>query len=154
LKQPLTDFNRGYIGAAVFALGFLSLGTLIMNRRGEQFLPNVEIFADQLMCLYTKSIWNWFCYLVAAAALTNIFGSVLTCLDDYPRVLQISTISKFPKISFAGKFEQRICWFWILIPVAGTLILISFLPNSMRFMVDFATTISYKTAPVLASLTT
>jgi Mn2+/Fe2+ NRAMP family transporter len=47
LKESLLDFRIGYIGTAFLALGFLTLGALVMFGSGEQLSSVGCIFAEQ-----------------------------------------------------------------------------------------------------------
>jgi Mn2+/Fe2+ NRAMP family transporter len=152
MKQALLDFNIGYIGAGILALGFLSLGALVMFGSGEELSPKGTVFAGQLISMYTSSIGKWAYPVIAVAALTTMISTTITCLDAYPRVLRRSTILLVPEITKIDKYNQRLYWIWIAIVVTGTLILLGYLSGTMGFMVDLATTISFVTAPVLAIL--
>jgi len=152
MRQSLLDFNIGYIGAAVLGIGFLSLGALVMFGAGEQLSSKGIIFAGQLISMYTSSIGNWAYPLIAIAALTTMFSTTITCLDAYPRVMRRSTEILIPETQNMDKYQRKLYWFWILVVVAGTLLLLGYLSGSMGFMVDLATTISFVTAPVLAIL--
>lgn len=149
MRQALTDFNIGYIGATFLALIFMFLGALVMFGEGGKLSPNGTVFAGQLISMYTASIGQWAYPLIAVAALTTMFSTTLTCLDAYPRVLRKSTELLFPAVKI-GDGLRKLYWMWIIVVVAGTLFLLGFLSGSMRFMVDLATTISFVTAPVLA----
>jgi len=150
LKESLMDFKIGYIGTAFLALGFLTLGALVMYGTGEELSPNGTVFSEQLINLYTKSIGKWAYPVIAIAALATMFSTTLTCLDAYPRVLKPTTELIFPVLKNNLRSNNWISWIWIVILVIGTLILIGYLTRSMRFMVDLATTLSFVTAPVLA----
>ncbi|MCD4746994.1 MAG: Nramp family divalent metal transporter, partial [Bacteroidales bacterium] len=150
LSETLIDFKIGYIGTAFLALGFLLLGALIMHGTGEELSPKGAVFAGQLINLYTKSIGTWAYPVIAIAALATMFSTTLTCLDAYPRVLKPTTEILFPGIKNFRKNINWLSWVWIIILVTGSLILMSYLKSSMRFMVDLATTLSFVTAPVLA----
>ena len=150
LKESLIDFKIGYIGTAFLALGFLTLGALVMHGTGEEFSPNGTVFSEQLINLYSKSIGKWAYPVIAIAALATMFSTTLTCLDAYPRVLKPTTELIFPVLKNNLRNNNWISWVWIIILVIGTLILIGYLTSSMRFMVDLATTLSFVTAPVLA----
>ncbi|MDY0102689.1 MAG: Nramp family divalent metal transporter [Lentimicrobium sp.] len=152
MKQVLLDFNIGYIGAALLGIGFLSLGALIMFGSGEQLSSAGLVFSEQLIHLYTKSIGNWAYPVIAIAALTTMFSTTITCLDAYPRVLSRSTVLLFPKAKQIKNYSKKLYWFWGLLVVVGTLLLLGYLSGTMGFMVDLATTISFVTAPVLAIL--
>lgn len=149
MRQAMTDFNIGYIGATFLAMIFMFLGALVMFGEGGKLSPNGTVFAGQLISMYTASIGQWAYPLIALAALTTMFSTTLTCLDAYPRVLRKSTELLFPSIKISDRLRQ-LYWMWIIVMVAGTLFLLGFLSGSMRFMVDLATTISFVTAPVLA----
>lgn len=150
LHQTLTDFNIGYIGAALLGLGFLLLGALVMFGSGEELSSNGAIFSHQLISMYTASIGAWAYPLIAIAALTTMFSTVITCLDAYPRVLRKSTELLFKETFPLAKYDQVLYWIWSIVVVSGTIILLGYLSGTMRFMVDLATTISFVTAPVLA----
>ncbi|MFP4470363.1 MAG: Nramp family divalent metal transporter [Bacteroidales bacterium] len=152
LRQSLLDFNIGYIGAGVLAIGFLSLGALVMFGNGEQLSAKGVVFAGQLISMYTGSIGPWAYPVIAIAALTTMVSTTITCLDAYPRVLTRSTELLVPESRQMDKFELKLYWFWIALVVAGTLLLLGYLSGSMGFMVDLATTISFVTAPVFAIL--
>jgi len=150
LKESLLDFKIGYIGTAFLALGFLTLGALIMYGTGEVLSPKGNVFAEQLINLYTRSIGEWSYLIISIAALATMFSTTLTCLDANPRVLKTTTELIFPKLKNTFRNNNWIFWIWILFLVAGTLILIGYLSSSMRFFVDLATTLSFVTAPILA----
>nr|NQU91161.1 divalent metal cation transporter [Bacteroidota bacterium] len=152
LSQSLLDFKIGYICAAFLALCFLSLGALVMFGTGEQLSPKGTVFANQLISMYTSSIGNWAYPLIAIAALTTMFSTTITCLDAYPRVLRRATVLLVPETRKMDKYYNRLYWFWIIVVVSGTLLLLGYLSGSMGFMVDLATTISFITAPILAIL--
>ena len=149
LKEALTDFNIGYIGTAILAAGFLTLGAILMYGTGETFSSKGTVFAGQLINLYTKSIGSWAYIFIAIAALATMFSTTLTCLDAYSRVLKPTTELMFPKLETKNNI---LTWAWLLIVVVGALVLIGLFAKNMTFMVDLATTISFVTAPVLAYL--
>ncbi len=149
LKEALLDFKIGYIGTAFLALGFLSLGALLMYGSGEHFSAKGGVFAGQLMHLYTLSIGQWAYIIIAIAAFTTMFSTTLTCLDAYSKVLKPTTEYLLPSTKGYG---NKLVWFWLMIVISGALLLIYAFSSSMKFMVDLATTLSFITAPVLAFL--
>ena len=151
-KDSRIDFNIGYIGTAIMAIGFLTLGARIMHGSGEAPSPNGVTFANQLISMYTSTIGQWSYYIIGLAALTTMYSTTLTVIDAYPRVMQTLTVSSLrPNIRpMPGK--PRVYWMWLMIVVAGTLLLLTYFSSSMRFMVDLATTLSFITAPILAFL--
>ncbi len=152
LKEALLDFKIGYIGTAILAICFLALGALVLYGSGEKLSSNGVAFADQLINMYTSSIGQWAYYFIAVAAITTMFSTTLTCLDAYPRVMKEVTGLLIPKTKESNRRIDWETWLWIIIVGSGALVVLMFLSNSMRFMVDLATTLSFVTAPFLAIL--
>ncbi|MCB0805900.1 MAG: Nramp family divalent metal transporter [Bacteroidales bacterium] len=152
LKDVLLDFNIGYIGTIFLAIGFLSLGALILAGSEEELSSKGAVFAHQLISMYTNSIGDWAYYIIAIAAVTTMFSTTITVLDAYPRVLKPLTLMAFPKMKNRTSGFDKQSWFWIIVVVSGALIFVNFLGKTMITMVDIATTISFVTAPLLAYL--
>jgi Mn2+/Fe2+ NRAMP family transporter len=145
-KQSLFDFNTGYITTTILAIGFLSLGALVMNGSGEEFSSKGGEFANQLISLYTKSLGHGATILIGIAALTTMFSTTLTTLDGSPRALaETSEILK-------GKRFKRGYLFWLLILIVGTLTIFFFFISEMGLLVKIATILSFLTAPFYAIL--
>ena len=128
-------------------MGFLTLGALVMYGSGEELSSKGGVFAGQLMSMYTNSLGQWAYPIIAIAAITTMFSTVLTCLDAFPRILTPTTKILFNKMDWK---DQRLNWIWILILAVGALIMIAYFASSMTFMVDVATTLSVLTAPFFA----
>ncbi len=137
------DFNIGYIGTAILAVFFVTLGRNVMYGSGESFSPSAATFASQLINLYTKGLGNWAFYVMGTAALMTMFSTTLTCLDAFSR-----SISKGLKLLTDIKFtEYKI---WLIITVICTSLIITFLMENMRVLVDLATSIAFLTSPIIA----
>ena len=108
-------------------------------------------FSDQLVSMYTSSIGQWAFPLIAVAAFTTMFSTLLTCFDAFPRTLRLSS-----KLLIQGlnnrKSHIKIYWFWLITTGVGTSVILLFFLSDMRQMVDLATTISFVVAPILATL--
>jgi Mn2+/Fe2+ NRAMP family transporter len=152
-KEALLDFNIGYIGTAFLALGFLSLGALVMYGTGEKFSSGSLGFAGQLLSLFTKSIGAWAFPVIATAAFATMFSTTLTCFDAYSRVMVPTTQILVPKLKINKPNADRNMWFfWMAILFVGTVVILGFFVSNMKQMVDFATTLSFVLGPVLAIL--
>ena len=88
--------------------------------------------------------------IIAIAAITTMFSTIITVLDAYPRVLRPTTEILFPGIKKRFGNSKYNSLFWVAIMVIGALLLMSILSSSMGFMVDLATTISFVLAPIMA----
>ncbi len=148
LKESLTDFNIGYIGAAVLALGFLSLGALILFGTGQDFAVSGSQFATTLVSLYTETLGDWAYWIIIVCAFTAMFSTTLTVTDAYPRtvshILNLNNATE-TSIPFAKSYKGTL----IIISLISLLVL--FLAGSkFIFMVDLATTMSFLAGPIFA----
>lgn len=144
IKDTLFDFNVGYIGTAIVAIFFVLLGSFVMYRSGNEFSPKAAEFASTLINMYTNSLGSWSYPIIAVAAFTTMFSTTITCLDAFPRVMDVSLHKLFkgaPGLSLQ-----------LLFVVTGTSILLFFFLQNMKQMVDFATTVSFIVAPLYAFL--
>ncbi len=149
LKDALFDFRLGYFGTGALALGFVTLGALIMYGTGETFAGSGGVFAGQLISLYTSTLGEWSYLLVAVAAFTAMFSTTLTVTDAFPRVLTRSTELVFPD-KIAGGDNKHLYWIWMVIVLGGSLVIIGLFISGMTALVDLATTLAFLTAPILA----
>ena len=150
LKDALLDFNIGYIGAALLAVFFLTLGAVIMYGSGVDFASSSAVFSSQLIQLYTASLGNWAYPVIIICAFTTMFSTTLFVTDAYPRVCR-----KFIQMYKPGflKGNNSIIYRFFLIAVSiFSLVLLALLGDQFRYLVDLATTLSFLSAPVLAWL--
>jgi Mn2+/Fe2+ NRAMP family transporter len=153
MKEALLDFNIGYIGTVVLAAGFLSLGALVMYGTSNNFSSSSVAFAGELISLFTSSIGSWAYAIIAIAALATMFSTTLTCFDAYSRSMVPALKLGIPKLKIDNDKKEYKWWlFWMIILLIGTLIILRFFVKDMKHMVDFATTLSFVLAPVLALL--
>ena len=151
LRESLIDFNIGYIGAAVLALGFLSLGALIMFGSSVDFASSGAAFASQLVSLYTQTLGDWAYWIIIICAFTAMFSTTITVTDAYPRVCaHLLTLNQNPsadpeKPPFFKTYEGLL----IVISIISIGVLY-FAKSRFIFMVDLATTLSFLTTPILA----
>ena len=96
--------------------------------------------------MYVSTLGKWSFGFVALAAFTTMFSTTLTVLDAYPRVLQKAFQLSVPTSN------QRLYPLLIVIVALGALFVLVFQLDNMRQLVDFATSVSFVTAPILASL--
>ncbi len=153
MKEALFDFRVGYIGTAFLAMCFLSLGALVMYGSGESFKAGGAAFAGQLLEMYEQALGHWAFPIVAVAALTTMFSTTLTLLDAFPRTIGSALELVFPD-RIKHRNNQTTYLIWLLITIAGTLLILFFFLTSMRQMVKMATVIAFVAAPVLATLNT
>ncbi len=151
VREALLDFNIGYLGTAILAIFFLSLGALVMFGKGESFPASSVGFADTLLHMYTRVIGSWAYPIIAVAALATMFSTTLTVLDAYPRVLSEAII--LLKKEKPDKHRKNfLSYASMFILVSGTLIVLFFFMEQLKVLVDMATSLSFIVAPILAYL--
>ncbi|MFC7358331.1 Nramp family divalent metal transporter [Jejudonia soesokkakensis] len=143
-KNSRFDFNVGYVTTIIIAIGFLSLGALVMFNSGQGFSNKGDEFANQLISMYTSSLGEGAMIIIAVAALTTMLSTTLTTLDGSPRVMKSSSEL------ITGRSYKRGYLFWLLILIAGTLSIFFFLLSEMKTLIDIATILSFITAPFYA----
>lgn len=144
VKESLFDFNIGYAGAVVLGICFMILGALIMFGSGVTFSPKGDVFAGQLIRMYTASLGSWSTILIGIAAFTTMFSTTLTTLDASPRAMGATT-----ELLGIG-FKKRAYLFWLVILILGTCGILFFLISEMGTLVKVATILSFLTAPFYA----
>lgn len=149
LRESLIDFNIGYIGAGIMALGFLTLGALVMFGQDVDFAGGGSAFAGQLVSLYTSTLGDWTYWIIIICAFTAMFSTTITVTDGYPRTCaHIFNLNR-------DEDDTNIPFF---LSYKGLLLIVSILSlgvlyitgSRFIFMVDLATTLSFLMAPVFA----
>lgn len=148
LRETLIDFNIGYIGTAVLALAFLSLGALVMFGTGEQPESAGAAFSRQLVNLYTRTLGPWSAVFIAVAAFTTIFSTTLTCFDAYTRSVHASVQLALGRTKVTR--EDTLHWVLMGSFVLVTLIIVQFFMTTMAQLLNTATIVAFLTAPILA----
>ncbi|MFV0576776.1 MAG: NRAMP family divalent metal transporter [Vibrio sp.] len=152
-RSALFDFNVGYIGTAILAIVFLALGALVLNGSGEELKTSGIGFSHQLVSMYTASIGEWSRYLIAIIAFFCIFGSTITCVDGYSRVLTESTLLLRNKSEEANPSEaKRYLNIWMILVSLLALSVVLFFTSSLMQMMHFAMILAFMTTPIFAVL--
>jgi len=149
LQESLFDFRVGYIGTIVLAVCFIGLGANAFYGSGETLASSSVQFAAQLISMYTKTLGSWSAPFISLAAFLTMFSTTITCLDAFPRVMR--AIAEQTGVANPNTKKRDYLWALLLIFIV-TMIILTFFVKNMRGMVDFATTISFITAPVFALL--
>jgi len=156
VRQAVLDFHFGYAGATVLAVLFLLLGALLLHGRGEPLPASAVAFSGRLVDLYAVTLGEWSRPVIAVAALTTMFSTTLAVTDAYPRVLRALVETAGPAGDRAledteGKHRGRYLASLLLLS-SGALVIIHYFGHRFTTLVDFATTVSFLAAPVLAWL--
>ena len=143
-KTALFDFDFGYIVTIILGACFIALGAYVMFGSGIEFSPKGGVFASQLIDLYTTNLGSGAYIIIAIAAFTTIFSTTLTTLDASPRAM-----AKTSQLLF-GKYIKHSYIFWMLILVAGTILILTQFLSEMSALIKIATVLSFITAPFYA----
>lgn len=159
VREARLDFHVGYVLSAVTALAFLGLGALVMHGSGATFSDAAAGFATQLVEMYILTLGGWAGPLVAIAATTTMFSTLLAVLDAYPRALAAGTrliagadiagpVAGGRSVRAAGPL------YWSLMAAIAllALLVIQRFTGSLRTLIDVATTLAFLSAPVLGYL--
>jgi Mn2+/Fe2+ NRAMP family transporter len=152
VRHAVFDFRLGYVGASLLAAVFLVLGAVVMYGAGERFADAAIGFSAQLVDLYVHTLGEWSRPLIAVAALSVMFSTTLAVTDAYPRVLRGLAQLAMPEAGWNQRGGRRVYLFSLAVVVGGALTVIHLFGRHFTAMVDFATTVSFLSAPVLAGL--
>ncbi len=153
--EALLDFRIGYGGTALIALAFLTLGATVMHVSDQRFSPEGAAFSLQLVDLYAQSLGGWSRPVILVAVLTTMFSTTLTVMDGFPRAIARSfRVLRVGLEEEAATREQAGAGYWVSLVVLALLTVgvFRFFVGNLTTMVDFATVMSFLTAPVLGYL--
>ncbi len=158
LKESLFDFNFGYAITAVLAVAFVTLGAFLLYGTNVEVSGSSAVFANQVVKMYTSTIGAWSYWIVALSAFSIMFGTSISVMDGYARVIERTTELLFLNKEGAKKAlkDQKFYNASILVLLIGAFGVIYYMlfwkknPAGFRGLVDLATTISFLIAPLVA----
>jgi Mn2+/Fe2+ NRAMP family transporter len=147
-SNVLFDFNTGYLAATLIGVLFLSLGALVMYG-SSGFSDSSVQFSGQLIDMYAQTLGDWSKPLIMGAALITMLSTTLAVTDAYPRVMVKLTDAGNITNRGRGIFSYTYNISLFIIPLVALFILTQ-QRGTFKSMVDFATSISFLSAPILA----
>ena len=152
LKETLFEFRLAYIITGVLAFLFVTLGAYIFFGSGEELPNNNSLFAHKVVTLYTETIGDWSYIIIASAAFSVMFGTIIAVFDGYSRSLgrTIELLFEKKESSVKSFYSKNMYIIFILILAGGSFIVIFQFGDNLKELVDVATTISFLVAPVIA----
>jgi Mn2+/Fe2+ NRAMP family transporter len=149
-QEAAFDFHVGY-GTAVFtALCFVVLGTLVMYINGVEPAANGAEFSSQLINLFTCTIGDWIYPVIAVAAITVMYSTLLTLVDLLPRSSAAALVRIFSK-QLEGKFGSIYMTF-IGIELLLVLGVLASLMDQFSTFIALVTSMGFIVAPAFALL--
>lgn len=146
------DFFIGYAGTAITAFAFLVLGAGVMYASGTAFSPQASVFATQLVDLYARTLGEWMRPVVLIAVVTTMVSTAITVVDGFPRALERSLYRLRSDRAAEPPAAGRGYWLAVVAIGAATVAILALFVRGLTAMVDFATIVSFVTAPVLGYL--
>jgi Mn2+/Fe2+ NRAMP family transporter len=154
VREALLDFRIGYVGTGVIALAFLTLGAGVMHATGHRFSAQGPVFSLQLVDLYAETLGAWARPVMLVAVVTTMFSTTLTVMDGFPRALARSFRVLRHGLPKEPEEERETPGYWVALVILALLTVVVFarFVGTLTAMVDFATIVSFVTAPVLGYL--
>jgi Mn2+/Fe2+ NRAMP family transporter len=156
VSHALLDFRIGYVGTGVMAFAFVTLGAAVMHGTGETFSPAGAVFSLQLVDLYGQTLGAWSRPFVLVAVITTMLSTSLTVIDGFPRGIARSVdvlrATRSGQVGAAPGETGRTYWLAMAAIGIATPLLLALFAGSLTGMVDFATSVTFLTAPILGYL--
>ena len=143
------DFKLGYFTITILAVFFLMLGGLVLYGSGEELPVQGAAFAASFVRMYVGVLGSWAYPVIALSVLATLFSTLLTVLDAYPRVL-VAGWELLQPAQTETIGPRKMYWGLVLLLAAGSLLLLWQFGANMLALVDFATSVSFLAAPLLA----
>jgi Mn2+/Fe2+ NRAMP family transporter len=149
LKETLTEFRIGYFITSLLAIFFLGLGTLVFFGSGDSLPNNNSLFAHKIVTMFANTIGQWSYIIIAASAFSVMFGTILAVFDGYSRSFQkiIQLLRNNESNDSRKSYVGIVC-----ILAIGSILIIMQFGDKLKELVDFATTLSFLVAPIIAIL--
>ena len=152
------DFNLGFGLCVVLALGFLTLGAVVVYAAGATPAGSNGAFVTQVIDLYVVALGEWVRPVIVAGATAVMFSTTLTVLDALPRSCLI-IVDRFrtPETPATERLPDPQAgrpgyWLWLAVIGGGAVLIVALFISSLKTLVDLATTLAFLTTPAIAWL--
>lgn len=139
-----SDFKWGYWGTAFMALLFIVLGAGSFFGSGEALPTSAVSFTNELIQMYSVRIGSWSYPIMASIAFLTMLSTAITVSDAYPRLFSNS----FQKLKVNTQLSNY--KLWLILTLSSALLIVVFMQENMPAFIDFVTTVSFLTTPILA----
>jgi len=112
------------------------------------------VFSTQLVHLYSSTLGEWTRPIVLVAVLTTMLSTSLAVIDGFPRAIERSVVNLRPGHTDETGVPSAGTPYWVALvtlAIVTVVVLWAFVGN-LTSMVDFATIVSFLTAPVFGYL--
>ena len=151
LKETLFEFRLAYLITGILAIMFVILGAFIFYGSGHELSNNNSIFAHEIVSIYSQTMGDWSHIIIASAAFSTMFGTILAVFDGYSRSLQRTIELIFTKKEELLRTKMRSLYvIFLLLLSMGSLTVIFQFGDNLKELIDFATVLSFVIAPIIA----
>lgn len=150
VAEARLDFHVGYAGTAIMALAFVTLGAAALHD-GVTTLPDPPAaFAEVLVDAYALALGGAARPVLLTAAFATMLSTTLAVTDGFPRAIaaafaRLRTAEQESEAQHHGAYLLGV----VAMSLGGFLIIQAY-THRFTALVDFATTLSFVTAPLLA----
>ncbi len=116
-----------------------------MHGSGVELKQSGIGFSHQLVGLYAATIGEWSRYLIAVVAFFCIFGSTITVIDGYARV--VSESQRLLRGQTEAEANPAIAQGWMVLISVLALAIVAFWTGALLTMLDFAMVAAFVTTP-------
>lgn len=149
VKEALFDFNFGFLFCMIFALLFLVLGATLAYASGQSLSGSAIGFTGQLIDLFVNSLGSWSWPIIALVTFIAMYSTCLAVSAGFSDVC-----TRAAKIILPEKHTivSKVYYATLFSLVIGGWLIIDYFGSGLKQLIDFATTVSFVSAPAFAFL--
>ncbi|MBV1911786.1 MAG: hypothetical protein KUG78_21010 [Kangiellaceae bacterium] len=159
VKDALFDFNLGFVFCLVLALIFLTLGATLVYGTGEVLSGGAIGFTGQLIDIFVKSLGDWTWPIIALITFIAMYSTCLAVSAGFSdvgsrvvKIIKTENDSSEQGQKDADQLAHKVYTITLVSIAIGGWLIINYFGSSLRQLIDFATTVSFVSAPVFAFL--
>lgn len=153
-RASSADFHLGYVGTAFLAVCFVLLGAAVLGG-DEELPPQAGAFCARVISVYVEALGEWSRPIIGGAAFATMFSTTLTVVDGFPRAIAV-LVDRFrgEEVPDEEGRSDRTPAYWIALLAlgVGSMVILGYFQESMKSLIDLATSLSFLSAPVLSLL--
>jgi Mn2+/Fe2+ NRAMP family transporter len=128
------------------------MGATVMYQSGAELSSAGAVFSTQLVEMYSQTLGEWSRPIVLIAAVTTMFSTTLAIMDGFPRAIERTLSNLRSHAEEVPPQDPRSYWGSMVVLAALAVAVLIWFVGNLTTMVDFATTVSFLTAPILGYL--
>jgi len=152
-REAAFDFHVGYGTAIFLAICFVALGTYVMFINDVAVDSSGAVFAGQLINLFTSTIGGWIYPVIAMAAITVMYSTLLTLVDLLPRSSAAAVVEVFsvPEEKIRDQFSKMYMIF-IGVEFLFVMTVLFVLLEDFGTFIAWVTSMGFVVAPIFSFL--